>query len=262
MIERVINPLNQRIADKSILKNFFAVGEKGLTWTSFDPQGRLQQGVFNAQGVPVEGYDLSVFLDKETADHFATLSKEAKDLISKEYSHSTFFDTTKKAMVSTEMHDNYSQPQFAKEQEQFAQKVREMVKRLGLDGKFNVDPTTIATDIQLVKVPERDTTGRVTAEHQVGKHLGTKRILRWLQLNKVNPKLLVGVGDSSSDLEMEDELTKQGKPNEFWYVNPEKPLSESQTLGPDKKPKSNLRFSKMSYSKGLLEVFDTYRKAA
>jgi len=262
MIDRVINPLASRITDKSILKNFFAVGEKGLTWTSFNAEGKLLQGVFNKQGVPVEGYDLSVFLDKETAEHFKTLSDEAKQIIAKEYSHSTFFDSTKKAMVSTEMHDGFNQPQYAAEQEKFEQELNAILDRLGLSHKFRVDPTTIATDIQLTQVDETDASGKVIAKHQVGKHLGTKRILRWLQLNKINPQLYIGVGDSSSDLEMEDELTKQKKNNLFWYVNPQKPLKEEQKQDADKKQKQNLRFSKEPYSKGLLEVFSSVKKAA
>lgn len=262
MIDRVINPLASRITDKSILNNFFAVGEKGLTWTSFNGEGKLLQGVFNRQGIPVEGYDLSVFLDKETAEHFKTLSDEAKQIIAKEYSHSTFFDATKKAMVSTEMHDGFNQPQYAAEQTKFEQELNAILDRLGLAHKFRVDPTTIATDIQLTQVDETDASGKVIAKHHVGKHLGTKRILRWLQLNKIDPQLYIGVGDSSSDLEMEDELTKQKKNNLFWYVNPQKPLKEEQKQDADKKPKQNLRFSKEAYSKGLLEVFSSVKKAA
>ena len=64
MIDRVIKPLNEKVADKSLLKNFFAVGEKGLTWTSFAPDGKLIEGVFNREGLPVEGYDLKVFLEE------------------------------------------------------------------------------------------------------------------------------------------------------------------------------------------------------
>lgn len=119
MIERVINPLRDKLQDKSALANFFAVGEKGLTWASFDNDGNIIEGVFDRQGKPVEGFDLSVFLEPETVEHFQTLAEKAKELIDNDYSHSTFFDGTKKAMVSTEMKDGHDHKQFEQEQKEF-----------------------------------------------------------------------------------------------------------------------------------------------
>ncbi len=246
MIERVVKPLNERIVDKSLLKNFFAVGEKGLTWTSFAPDGRLIQGVFNKDGLPVEGYDLSVFLDPTTIEHFKTLSQEAKDLIARKYSHSTFFDASKKAMVSTEMHDGYDQPKYAAEQVEFDKELNAMLERLNLKDKFKTDPTTIATDIQL---------------RHVGKHLGAQRVLDWLKRSKIAPKHFIAVGDSSSDIEMADELKKQGKSYEFRYVNPAKPLKPEQMKN-EKGEAYNITNSTAAFGNGLLEVFDSLKKAA
>lgn len=247
MIDRVIKPLHDRVTDKKMLHNFFAVGEKGLTWASFDTQGNLTRGVFNREGIPVEGYDLSAFLDKETVEHFKTLSAEAKALIAKKYSHSTFFDDSKHAMVSTEMHDGYDQPRYAQEQVQFTQELKDILTRLGLSDKFNVDPTTIATDIQL---------------KHVGKHLGARRILDWLKRSKIAPKHYVAVGDSSSDLEMADELKAQGLSCEFNYVNPKKPLKPEQVKDASGKPKFTVVNSQAEFGNGLLEVFGRHKKAA
>lgn len=231
MIERVINPLNERLKDKTVLKNFFAVGEKGLTWASFTPEGELIQGVFDREGSLQEGFDLTAFLENETIEHFLRLNSEAKRLIDNKYSHSTFFDTTKKAMVSTEMKDGYDQPNYAKEQVGFTQELNELLKREGLSGKFKVDPTTIATDIQ---IPE------------AGKHLGARRILDWLKSKNVNPKHFITVGDSSSDLEMADELNTQGKSVDFYYVNPKKPLSVEKPYP--------IHTSEAEFGRGTLEV--------
>ncbi|MDO8269373.1 MAG: hypothetical protein Q7T54_01735 [Candidatus Levybacteria bacterium] len=247
MIDRVISPLASKVKDKGVLNNFFAVGEKGLTWVSFDSQGKLIKGVFNREGVPVEGYDLKVFLDAQTASHFSALAGYARALIKEKYSHSTFFDDSKHAMVSTEMIDGFNQPQYAAEQTQFTQELKDILKKLGVEGKFNVDPTTIATDIQMP---------------HVGKHLGAQRVLDWLGRNKIAPKHYVAVGDSASDLEMADELKSQGKSYEFRYVNPGKPLEEKLTNGEDKKPKHNLKVSSQPFSKGLVEVFQSLKKTA
>ena len=117
---------------------------------------------------------------------------------------------------------------------------------LKLEGKFSVDPTPIATDIQ---VPN------------AGKHLGTKRILDWLKANSKVPKHFIAVGDSVSDLEMADELKAQGKSYEFIYVNPAKALDEKRTMV-DNKPKYNLKVSSAPYSKGLVEIFQSLQNAA
>jgi hypothetical protein len=233
MIERVILPLESRLEDKTLLKNFFAVGEKGLTWASFNAEGQLTQGVFDRNGMQVEGFDTSVFLDETTSGHFKTLEKKVKSLIDTQYSHSTFFDSTKKAMISTEMHDGYDQSRYAQEQVSFTQKLNDLLQKEGLEASFNVDPTTIATDIQ---VPF------------AGKHLGAKRILDWLSSKNINPQLFIAVGDSSSDLEMADELHSQGKNVEFKYVNPKKPLQVEKPY--------KITTSQAEFEKGTEEIFE------
>jgi hypothetical protein len=210
MIERVILPLNERVSDKSLLKNFFAVGEKGLTWTSYNNEGDLVEGVFDREGKQVEGFDTSVFLDPQTSEHFTRLEKEVRLLIDTQYGDSTFYDETKKAMISTEMLDGYDQAAYSQEQIGFTSKLAALLQKEGLDRKFNIDPTTIATDIQ---VPE------------AGKHLGARRILDWLNAKGISPERFIAIGDSASDLEMADELHNQGKNVEFKYVNPGKALT-------------------------------------
>lgn len=242
MIDRVINPLANRLKDKSLLQNFFAVGEKGLTWISFNPQGKLMQGVFDTNGQRVEGFDLSVFLDSKTVDHFKTLESESRRLIEERYSHSTFFDSSKKAMISTEMIDGHIQPEFASEQDEFVKALHHILNKLNLTGKFKIDPTTIATDIQ---VP------------YAGKHLGAKRILGWLDSKKITPKKYIAVGDSYSDLEMADELKSQGKNYQFIYVNPKRPPEGNLINISNGQPRYNFSISKKEFSKGLLEVFES-----
>ncbi len=230
MIKRVIRPLEARILDKVILENFFAVGEKGLTWVSFNENGELIEGVFDRDGTPIEGYDLSVFLGQETVDHFTGLEKEVKELIDSQYSHSTFFDTTKKAMISTEMHDGYDQPKYALEQIQFTKNLHELLKREGLEGKFKVDPTTIATDIQ---IPE------------AGKHLGAKHILDWLKSANINPKHFIAFGDSTSDIEMADYLNEENLSVDFIFVGGKENLNITRPY--------RIHYTTKSFDEGTLE---------
>ena len=45
LIERVINPLLERIEDKKVLQNFIAVSEKGGCWVTFDKDGKIHQHI-------------------------------------------------------------------------------------------------------------------------------------------------------------------------------------------------------------------------
>lgn len=235
MIKRVINPFIKVLKDKTQLQRFFAVGEKGLTWVGFDNLGKTKQGVFDEKGKPVEGFDLSVFLAEATVVHFEKLEKEAKSLIEGEFSHSTFYDDTKKAMISTEMKDGYDHSKFAGQQKEFAEKLLKIIVELGLDGKFKVDPTTIATDIQ---IPE------------AGKHLGARRILDWLASKDITAEKFITVGDSVSDLEMADELYLQGKSVVFYYVNPKKPLTTGKSY--------EIIVTKAEFGKGTIEALSYF----
>lgn len=230
MIERVILPLKGK-AKHGSLSNFFAVGEKGLTWAAFNENGELVQGIFDRQGRRIEGFDLSAFLDETTVQHFQRIVPEVKALTEGKYSHSTFFDSTKKAMISTEMHDGYNHEDFEAEQSEFVQHLKKLLEKERLSDRLRIDPTTIATDIQ---IPE------------AGKHLGAKRILEWLKSRNINPAHFITLGDSSSDLEMADEIHEQDKSVDFWYVNPDKPLQVEKPY--------NVKVSKRAFSEGTLEL--------
>ncbi len=234
MIKRIIKPLGEKVSNKSILTNFFAVGEKGLTWISFDPSGNLIEGFFDRNGELVEGFDKSVFLDKETVEQFNLLETETKELVKRpDVAETTFFDSSKKAMISTEMHDKYpDHKKYADNQIQFTAELKRLIQKAGLEDEFDVDPTTIATDIQLTNA---------------GKHLGAKRILDWLGSKNIAPQHFVAFGDSDSDLAMADELASQGKSVDFFYVKPEKELRVVKTFP--------IEISTMSFGEGTVEMF-------
>jgi hypothetical protein len=53
LIEHVINPLLELIQDRSVLKNFIAVSDKGICWFTFDKKGKMQKHKENLISVPV-----------------------------------------------------------------------------------------------------------------------------------------------------------------------------------------------------------------
>lgn len=189
MVDRVINPLIEKLKDKKILQNLLAVGEKGGTWVEFDENGQMQHHKDESISVP------------------QALQEKVRKIINSELSESMFYDETKETMVSTEMKDGYSVEEYTKKQQGLNKKLQELVDQEGLAEELKVDPTTIATDIE---------------NKYVGKGFAVRRILEWLRNKAIKPQLYVTFGDSfSSDIFMAQELHSQELPVEFVYVGKE-----------------------------------------
>lgn len=213
MIEKVINPLMKKIEDKAILKNFFAVGEKGGTWAEFDDQNNLIEKKDDGISVP------------------DNLKNDISNLISNKYSDSMFYDESKLTMVSTEMKDGHSLEDYKKKQIALTAEFKTLLAKINLDGRFKIDPTTIATDIENIFV---------------GKNFSVKRIVEWVKKKGVKPQMYVTFGDSfRSDIPMAQELNSQNLPVEFVYVGEEK-------IDTSKYPFS-IRVTQSKYGKGSLE---------
>ena len=185
MIERVINPMLQKIEDKKILRNFFAVGEKGGTWLTFQDNGKM-----------IEHRDESIKVPQELQD-------EVKEIIERDYADSMFYDGSKETMISTEMKDGHSLEEFKVAQKELNKKLKQLISQKHLEGKFKIDPTTIATDIE---------------NNHVGKHFAIERILAWMKQRGIKPKQFITFGDSKSDIPMAQRLHQIGFPVKFVFV--------------------------------------------
>lgn len=173
------------VEDKSKLADVILVGEKGATWATYE----------NGEWI--------THVDDEIGTLPESLQTEVKDLIQNEFSDCMFFDETKLTMISTEMHDNFSIPEFTKRQQDLVERLNEILERpeyqnLGL----RVDPTQIATDVQ---------------KPYVGKHFGARRIEKWLSEKGIKPEHFIAIGDSQSDTEMAEEL-QENFSTEFVFV--------------------------------------------
>lgn len=189
MIEKVITPLSEKIEDKTILKNFFAVGEKGGTWAEFDNQGNL-----------IENKDENISVPDN-------LKNQVRDIINSKYSESMFYDESKLTMISTEMKDGHSLEEYREEQKSLTSELTNLLTNNNLTEKFKVDPTTIAVDVE---------------NKFVGKNFAVKRILDWIKGKRINPQKYVTFGDSfRSDVPMAQEINSQKLPVEFVYVGGE-----------------------------------------
>lgn len=177
MTERVIDPLVAKIDDKSLLRNFFGLGEKGGVWVTFDSDGNRQETIDENVSVP------------------QFLQEEVREMIENRFSDTMCFDDSKKTMISTEMRDDITVNQFQEPQRKLTKELQNLLQKHELFDSFNVDPTRIATDIE---------------NKHVGKALGSQKVLEWLRVHNIRPESFIAFGDSKSDVPMAQFLHDQG----------------------------------------------------
>lgn len=142
VITPILEKLHQQNLSESLLHNFFAVGEKGNAWIEDEE----------------DSYDMSTAISKDFA-------AKVKTLIEKEFSKTMFYDTTKKTMISTEMHTGLPVEKYLPARDKLSQIFYKMLDQEKLKDKYIIDATITAVDVQ-----------HITA----GKALGTKKFFHSL----------------------------------------------------------------------------------
>lgn len=216
IMDKVIKPIEESVDDKSVLDKFLAVGEKGGDWLSY------QEG------------EWTTFID-EAISIPESLQNEVQGLIASEFQDSMFYDESKLTMISTEMADGHSIPDYTQRQHTLRGKMEEILTKPeygSLDLK--IDLTTIAVDIQ---------------NKHVGKHLGARRIADWLKDKGVKPEHILTIGDSQSDTEMAEELQDE-YPVDFVFVGEPAKLNSE-------KLKNKPIFTSKRFGEGTLEFLQT-----
>jgi hydroxymethylpyrimidine pyrophosphatase-like HAD family hydrolase len=186
--ERVVTQLRDQVGDSRLLANLVLIGEKGGTWTHFDEQGNMLDGKSGTLTVPNE------------------LQGRVSAVIAEKYAHIMHIDPTKATMISIEINDgatNYEAFQTA--QASLADELTQILNETGQQATYNVDVTTIATDIE---------------NPRVGKDLGAIRFMQWLKDRGIAAERFVTFGDSASDADMALELQRKGQEVSFVYVGP------------------------------------------
>ena len=180
--EEVLKPLEKEINDKNLLKNIFSVCEKGGVWAKYE-NGRLKESIDESLKPP------------------NGLEAKTKKFIEEKLSETTFFDDTKKTMISAEYKKGSPFDKFPDDQKKYVDKAKELIDNLNIDN-LNIEPTVIATDIQNKKA---------------GKDLGIKRFLDLIK-NLHEPNEFETFGDSPGDFEMHLFLKRNGHKSKFIYV--------------------------------------------
>lgn len=223
MMKNFVTPLIDRMdaqgLDRQYLANLIAIGEKGGAWMTFDEEGTQHMGVVDSISVP------------------GTLQASVQELIKAKYPESMFFDTTKKTMISVEMRDGHDLSDFTARQGEL---VADLVGLLGTfpgGNDYQIDPTTIATDIE---------------SPHVGKALGTDRFLEFLRVRGIVPTRFEAYGDSASDLSMAEELVERGESVQFIYVgDPSKITADGVKYG--------VKIPSQPYTRGTVEALRSER---
>lgn len=170
--------------DPSHLQNLLIVGEKGAVHYEFDENGNPIMKTESEYSMPQD------------------LQESAKELVGK-YSKNMFYDQTKRTMISIEMIPGHDIEQFKIDQGLLVGDLHNLLQHRGVDDKYRVSPTKIATDIE---------------DKRVGKDLGARVIIGWLKRKGIKAESVTAIGDSPEDEKMAEEAARQGIPTTFYFV--------------------------------------------
>jgi len=192
IINEVLEPLEKRINNKKILKNVVAIGEKGGAWIEYNSEGKRSVNVDENISVP------------------KTVQTKIRELVKTNlYSEIVFFDETKKTMSSVELKINKTIENFETIKQQLISDLEAVLYEYNIEKKYKIDPTRIAIDVENVNV---------------GKALGARKFVQFLDNKEIVPVEYICFGDSVSDYDMYEELKKLKKKVRFVFVGGEKYL--------------------------------------
>lgn len=211
--EGILDPLEQLISDRTILRNIIALGEKGAALITYSQDGTRLVNLDSSVSIPNK------------------LQLEVKNIAGK-YPYSTvmFDDSTKKTMLSFEMKTGANQEEFKELQSKFVADLNDILVKMNLSDDYEVGVFRISTDIQ---------------SKNVGKAFATKKFVEILTERQIVPSGYFCFGDDTADYEMFEELKRLGKKVKFVFVG-EKERLEGKNL-------ESVIFTKETLDKGTLE---------
>lgn len=172
-----IFPILQGRVGESAFENFFIVGEKGGSWAEYK------------DGEWVHGRDESLSIPNSLREDIELLAQNP------EIASICANLDPKESMYSLEMLNGMDISSYQNRRKPLVDKLQQLLEKHNLIEEFKVDPTTIAIDIE--------------SKH-VGKHLGARRILDWVDKKHIRANEYIVVGDSVSDMKMGDHIHSKG----------------------------------------------------
>lgn len=185
----------ERVMDSSVLNKLCIVYQKGAFRVTFNEKGEQEKPVAAPGILLIPG----------------TLRAEGLELITTKYSETMFPGEEKEAVFSPQMKLGVDFGAYKADQAKLVQDLQALLLKHGLERYFRVDPTRIATDIE---------------DKRLGKAMGSQQVLAWLKERSLYPNYFITFGDSKSDIDMAEEIHRQGLPVEFVFVGEKGQLKE------------------------------------
>lgn len=186
--ETVLIPLENKAANRNILRNLFIVAESGGITAVFNQKGSLRIKINKSLKMPHD------------------LDQKVRKLVQTKYSKTMRYES-KKTMITTKIKEGTLVAEYSKGQLMLVKDLQKLIYISAKRDELMIDTSTIGTSVM-----------HVTA----GKDKGVELVLEWLLKNKIKPQKFITFGDSfSSDLPMAEKLHQKGKAVTFVYVGKE-----------------------------------------
>lgn len=182
---QILDPLETKIKDRSLLKNIIAIGEKGGAWLTYNNEERTTN------------INSSIRVPQIIQDQIRKLVSQPN------YSNIVFYDETKITMVTVELKPFRTITEFKGPQQNLTFALQNLLNKHHLENDYRVDPTRIAVDVE---------------SKNAGKALGARKYSELLTERGIDPVEFISFGDSASDYKMFEELTLLGKKSHFVFV--------------------------------------------
>lgn len=211
VMERIVDRLREHISDPSLLDNLYISGEfGGVTLVFREGQPRIH--IDDRAAVP------------------RNVLEEAKSICSA-FQRSMFIDEDKKTHFTAEM--NYGAPteQFKDDQKILKDELDALLAEHQMQEGFEVHRDRIATNLK---------------SKLLNKAFAASKVLAWLKQKRIDADKFLVFGDAKSDLNVADEINRQGKNVEFIFVG------DAHELEGIKRPYL-LNYTQGNYEEGTLE---------
>jgi hypothetical protein len=186
LAKAIVAPLIDILWDVRALERLCIVSENGAVLSTIQRTGEMASSI--EQGIlPIP----------------AGLRASVTRLVASGYADTMFPGEQKEYVLSPQMLVGADLHAFKAAQARLVGELQGVLAHEGLAQRCVVNPTEMATDIE---------------DRQLGKALGARRILAWLEERGEYPQRSVAFGDSPSDLPMASELAARGLQVEFVYV--------------------------------------------
>ncbi len=185
IIREVLTPTENKIDDKSLLRNIFALGENGCMRIIYDHDGKRIKNIDRQFTIPLD------------------LKKIVKNLISESFDNLVFFDEEKRTMITVELNKDRTVEEFQIAKKELVDLFEDTLVQMNLNREWVVDTSRIAIDIH---------------HKNIDKGFGARKFIELLDKSKISPLEFTEFGDSQSDYKMDEELRSMGKKTTFVFV--------------------------------------------